>query len=925
MDKTTRNNIQDATQATRALLERTFSEQLEGTFDILLDGTISEQAGSHLSDRQKVTREELCAAVTHKRSAGLKAKEAVDAYLREAAFTTLNRFVALKMLEARELVQECVSKGDDSSGFKEFTALAPGLVALSDKGYRLYIETVFDEIGQEVKVLFDRRDVASLLWPDRQTLLELLGILNAPDLVSVWAEDETIGWIYQYFNGDDERSKMREESQTPRNSRELAVRNQFFTPRYVVQFLTDNTLGRIWYEMMQGETKLTHLDYLVRRPTEVFLAEGKPAPESAVNDSELNQEELLQQTVYVPFRAKKDPRDLRVLDPACGSGHFLLYAFKLLVSIYEEAWSDAGAAAFSETGTQLREDFDSLGALRRVMPELILRQNLHGVDIDPRATQIAALALWMRAQRAYNQFDVGRAERPPITKTNIVVAEPMPGDTELVEEFAASLKPAILGDLFKKMVEEMKLAGELGTLLKIEEAISEAVKDTAKSHQQGILFGEKIESQDFWDTADEKIVAALASFAERAVGSSGIARQLFAGDAAQGVAFIELVRKRFDAVLMNPPFGDGAERTAEYISKNYRFGSRNIICAFVERVRILSAENALVGAVSDRTVNIKKTYGDFRREHLLGDKLASLVLDLGWGVLDANVEVTSWVLTCSAHQQDLLGIDLSSSTNKGAALVDRIGACGDHPLQPNRVTALRRLPNAVIGYFFPDFVVRAFTDNPSLADAGFDFFEGHTIKSARYFRYCWELPAGTPLDSESDWARLFNGAPYSPFYFPLCEVVPYGREAHIIGAHAGTVLRNLNKHFARGICYGKRGEFVDAHVLPTGFVSTVEGRACGLSDGGKRWAALALLNSRFFQFVVNMYCGQHKYGGYVGLFPFAGVKRLARAGRIAETIADKKAQAFRLSEISPFFAGFSGWLAVNGQRSSTVKADSRGN
>ena len=94
-----------------------------------------------------------------------------------------------------------------------------------------------------------------------------------------------------------------------------------------------------------------------------------------------------------------------------------------------------------------------------------LRHNLHGVDIDPRAAQIAALALWMRAQRAYNQFEVDRAQRPPITKTNIVVAEPMPGDAELVDEFAASLKPAVLGDLFKKMVEEMKLAGELGSLL----------------------------------------------------------------------------------------------------------------------------------------------------------------------------------------------------------------------------------------------------------------------------------------------------------------------------------------------------------------------------------------------------------------------------------------------------------------------------
>ena len=488
MDKATRNNIKDATQAGRTLLEQAFSEQLEGTFDILLDGTISEQAGSHLSERQKVTREKLVAAVAHKRSAGLKAEDAVDAYLREAAFTTLNRFVALKMLEARELVQECVSKGENSSGFKEFTALAPGLIALPDKGYRLYIETLFDEIGQEVKVLFDRHDVASLLWPDRQTLLELLGILNAPKLSSVWAEDETIGWVYQYFNGDEERTKMREESQAPRNSRELAVRNQFFTPRYVVQFLTDNTLGRTWYEMMQGETKLAHLDYLVRRPNEIFLADGEAAPESEVDDSELTQEELLHQTVYVPFRVKKDPRDLRILDPACGSGHFLLYAFDLLVTIYEEAWSDTGAAAFTEAGTQLREDFDSLGALRRVMPELILRHNLHGVDIDPRATQIAALALWMRAQHAYNQFDVGRAGRQPITKTNIVVAEPMPGDAELVEEFAVRLNPPVLGDLFKKMVEEMKLVGELGSLLKIEESIAKAVKEAEEAHQQGSLF-----------------------------------------------------------------------------------------------------------------------------------------------------------------------------------------------------------------------------------------------------------------------------------------------------------------------------------------------------------------------------------------------------------------------------------------------------
>ena len=158
------------------------------------------------------------------------------------------------MLEARELLQECITKGEQSSGYREFSGLAPGLLLLPDSaGYRIYIESLFDELSTEVKVLFDRRDPASVLWPKRSTFEQLLEILNSPDLADIWGEDETIGWVYQFFNSKEERAAMRDPeqggSQAPRNSRELAIRNQFFTPRYVVQFLTDNTLGRIWYEM----------------------------------------------------------------------------------------------------------------------------------------------------------------------------------------------------------------------------------------------------------------------------------------------------------------------------------------------------------------------------------------------------------------------------------------------------------------------------------------------------------------------------------------------------------------------------------------------------------------------------------------------------------------------------------------------------
>ena len=232
MDKDTRNAIERATQRTRKLIEDDFAAQLEGDFDVDRDGTVAAKAGTHLSARQAFQRERIVAAIEHKRAAGMGSADAVRDYLRDAAFTTLNRFVALKMLEARELVQECITKGEQSRGYSEFCGMAPGLPLVPDSaGYRLYVESIFDELSTEVKVLFDRRDPSSVLWPRRATFEQLLEILNSTELARVWGEDETIGWVYQFFNGQDERKKMREESQAPRNSRELAVRNQFFTPR----------------------------------------------------------------------------------------------------------------------------------------------------------------------------------------------------------------------------------------------------------------------------------------------------------------------------------------------------------------------------------------------------------------------------------------------------------------------------------------------------------------------------------------------------------------------------------------------------------------------------------------------------------------------------------------------------------------------
>jgi Eco57I restriction-modification methylase len=634
MNRDTRNAIERATQRSRKLLEEDFFSQLEGTFDVLRNGAVASKGGAHLSARQGFQRDKIVAAIEHKHAAGMTDAEAVTDYVRDAAFTTLNRFVALKMLEARELVQECISKGDQSVGYREFCGMAPGVALLPDAaGYRLYIESLFDELSTEVKVLFDRRDAASALWPRRQSFEVLLDILSAADLDGVWSEDETIGWVYQFFNSGEERKRMRDESQAPRNSRELAVRNQFFTPRYVVQFLTDNTLGRTWLQMCGGETALTdRCAYMVRD-------EGAAAS-----------------------RAKKDPRDLKVFDPACGSGHFLLYAFELLLTIYEEAWHDEQGGVTSQvSGRSLRRDYPDLAALHRAVPALIVQHNLHGVDIDPRCAQIAALALWLRAQRAFKEFEVHADDRMPITRTHIVVAEPMPGDMAMVDAFAAGLEPPLLRDLFRKMVGEMRLAGDLGTLLRVEDAIATELTrareqfikqrettflpDMAPLRRQGELDLSGIDDAQFFHEAEARIVEALRRFAEADAGRAGVRRRLFAGDAAQGIALIDLLRTQFDVVLMNPPFGASSLAAKKEFESAYPRTKNDVYAAFVERgVQLLHA-SGLLGAITSRTGFFLSSFQRWREEILLKEALPVVFADLGHGVMDAAmVEAAAYCL-----------------------------------------------------------------------------------------------------------------------------------------------------------------------------------------------------------------------------------------------------------------------------------------
>jgi len=597
MDKETRNHIKNGVLEARRILEADIAEQLEGFYGVARSGKLQPPGTMPtLRDHPQLwhRRKEIDAALDHDRDAGLSSKETVAQFIHETAYTALNRLVAVKMLEAHNLLRrEAVGKGRSSAGFRDFQKVCPQVCQEQlDGGYQLFLELLFDELAGSMRPLFDHGGAHSIIFPRWTTLDQVLSLLNGSRLAGVWTSDETIGWVYQYFNTPD-REKVRRGGR-PRRPEDVAVINQFYTPRYVVEFLVDNTLGRLWFEMRGGDTRLAEVCHmLVRRP-----------------------DELLRQ------RGLKDPKEIKVLDPAVGSGHFLLYAFDLLTVIYEESSYDPAE-----------------------IPNLILQNNLFGIDIDPRAAQLAAFTLYLRA-RSYEQA-LGAPAQARLPTANIVVAEAMPGDKQFFEEFVAG-QPQVVRDVCRRVWDLLVLASEAGSLLKVEIALDEAItEERGRLEKQPLFDMEKIlDDAAFWEDLEGRIVDLFHDYYRRGLSQADVGRVLFATEGEQGFRFLDLLRQDYDVVLMNPPYGDTTEKAKAYLAKAYPDTKNDLYAAFIERtLAFLRATGGYVGAITSRTFMFLSSFQKLRENVIFAQARMSPVADLGFGVLDtAMVETVAFVL-----------------------------------------------------------------------------------------------------------------------------------------------------------------------------------------------------------------------------------------------------------------------------------------
>lgn len=787
-----RSALEKLVQRARQWIEEDLETKLAGVFGINPDGRVEDVGVLSLSNTQASVRDDLVGIVEFLRSEGEDEENAVARLVREAAFTNTNRLIAVRVAEAIGLLPETIAKGTASSGFRDFSELAPTVAATEWGRFAEFLRLCADELAADVPALFDPRNPLLELAVSERVLAEIVEAMSTLG-DELWAAPDTLGWAYQFFNTGEERGEMRESS-APRNSRELAVRNQFFTPSYVVEFLVHNGLGA---HLAAGFPGLAdELPLLVEVPTE---------------------------------QVELDLASASVLDPACGSGHFLLGAYDVL----EKAWRHVGVDA------------------AEAAPAIV--RSLWGVDIDPRAAQIAQAAVMFRARR--------HCRNEQLPAANIICARSLPSGLE-VDAFIESL-PDHVARAVRGIAEELVDAPILGPLLKIEQRLDREVRDVFGT---GIVDGTLAEAVPGKSAnVESAVLDALAAIADST--TSTASQRLFAAEASDAVRFVEAMSRRYTAVLMNPPFGEPVPSTKPYLKAAYPWiptRDYNLLAAFVGRgVELSEPVHGSCGAITSRAGLFLKTFEAWREQVLLGLRLDALV-DLGFGVMEqALVEAAAYVLRNTAPEGTSTFIRLLKETDRPHALHEAVGefrATGhDRRVFAIPLDDLHAIPGSPVAYWMSDSIRRLFRDLPAVEGSGADVRVGlQTGDDFRFVRAFWEVDPGRIGHSSDEtkrgrrWVPFAKGGAYSPYWADVHLLVDWEGDGENLRSFEGSVIRNPQFYFRPGLTWPRRtNSGLGLRVLPSGTVFADKGSAAIPVGSVTPFALLGWLRSRLVQAMID--------------------------------------------------------------------------
>lgn len=385
--------------------------------------------------------------------------------IEEVAYTWFNRIIAIRFMEVNDYLPSGIrilSSSDNTRTEPDAIRDVRNLIDEinldantvykyqddkdTDGLFKYIFKAQCNEFYKIMPVMFDKiNDYTELLLPDR-----LLGensvirnLVNEIDEEDFKDQVEIIGWMYQYYISEKKDKVFADLKKNKKITKEnIPAATQLFTPEWIVKYMVENSLGRLWLEGHPDEELQSNWKY--------YLEEAEQEPEVQAEIERIKEESK-----------NLSPEDITVLDPSMGSGHILVYAFDVLYEIYL-------SAGYSE----------------REIPRLILEKNIYGLDIDDRAGQLAYFALMMKARSKYRRFfrDV---ERNPI-ELNVCAIQESNGLTDEDIEYFANGDDKLRKDV-KYLVDVFTDAKEYGSILEVEEVDFEGIEERLKEIEEAIV------------------------------------------------------------------------------------------------------------------------------------------------------------------------------------------------------------------------------------------------------------------------------------------------------------------------------------------------------------------------------------------------------------------------------------------------------
>lgn len=426
------------------------SEQFSDGYKIEVNGQTV-----YLSNIQNEQRDTLISKIEEK---------GYEQVMEEVAYTWFNRIIAIRFMEVNDYLPSGIrvlSSVDktrvEPDAIREVRSLIDEIKLDADTVYKFQDENDTDglfkyifikqcnELNKIMPVMFDKiNDYTEILLPDK-----LLGensvvtsLVNDVDEEDFKEQVEIIGWMYQYYISEKKDQVFADLKKNKKITKEnIPAATQLFTPDWIVKYMVENSLGRLWLE--------GHPDEELQSTWKYYLEEAEQEPEVEKELEKIREESK-----------SLNPEDITVLDPSMGSGHILVYAFDVLYQIYE---------------TQ--------GYSERDIPRLILENNIYGLDIDDRAGQLAYFALMMKARSKYRRFfrDV---ERNPIS-LNVCSIQESNGLTKEDIEYFANGDQNLKKDL-EYLVEVFTDAKEYGSIIEVNAVNFEKLENRLKDIEEDI-------------------------------------------------------------------------------------------------------------------------------------------------------------------------------------------------------------------------------------------------------------------------------------------------------------------------------------------------------------------------------------------------------------------------------------------------------